>query len=402
MLTLTLAALAQAAAAAPSPAAGDVVVVGHRAQDELAACLARHCPPAEEIERSLQAAVEQFSATRYDAAQATLQRAINRNERFAAELPGPLSTLYATLATVAEHKGVNRRWLASIRRSVTLLRQYRGVDRPETLRQELAFGDAMIGMNQPSLSAALYRSVADKAVASGQNGLAAVALLRQASLATIRHRDAEATALADRAVAVAAADPAVAAQVAQAAQVLRTRIAVRDGNAGAVDRITATLHQSANDTPRLVTQTPIKEPSSEFSVLNAAAASERSKFLKVPLAHATIRTADVGYWIKPDGHTADVEILRSAGLGGWARAITDQVASRRYVPLDLPATSQGIYRVDRFTIRAQFGVPIGSKIPQRMGREEVRIVDLTDTDTMTAIAKERMEDAGPTPNKTAD
>ena len=41
--------LAQVAASA-NPLTDDVIVVGHHAEKELAACLARHCPPAQNEE----------------------------------------------------------------------------------------------------------------------------------------------------------------------------------------------------------------------------------------------------------------------------------------------------------------------------------------------------------------
>ena len=90
----------------PAPP-NDIVVVGRRAESDLAACLARECPPTEEVEASLQASVEQFADGRYDDARRTLQQAIRRNRDHGPELPGPVSSLYATLATVAEHLGDN-------------------------------------------------------------------------------------------------------------------------------------------------------------------------------------------------------------------------------------------------------------------------------------------------------
>ena len=78
MLGPVLLLMAQAA----SPPAGsqdEIVVTGRRAEEALAECLARKCPPAEEIEASLQASVEQFADGRYAHARRTLQTAIRRN-----------------------------------------------------------------------------------------------------------------------------------------------------------------------------------------------------------------------------------------------------------------------------------------------------------------------------------
>jgi hypothetical protein len=158
MISLLLLLLAQTVPATLDPR-DEIVVVGRRAEQDLAACLARRCLPAEEIEMSLQASVEQFAGGRYDYAQRTLQSAIRRNRQHAGELPGPVSSLYATLATVAEHTGDTRLWRRSAWNNVKVLRKYLGDAKSATLVQELAFGDTMVGLEMTSEAAATYRTV---------------------------------------------------------------------------------------------------------------------------------------------------------------------------------------------------------------------------------------------------
>lgn len=381
MLTLMLAALTQVAAPQPTKA-DDIIVIGNRAEKELAACLARNCPPAEEVEKSLQASVEQFGAARYDDAQQTLQRAIGRNRRYAAQLPGPVSSLYATLATVAEHQGREDLWRSAARENVSLLRQYVGETRPETLQQELAFADTITGLQNFQLASGMYRSIQEKAAGSGQRELAAVSAFRRAWLAMLEERDDQAVRLADQAVAIAGPDDKITPQL---GQILRARIAIRRGDKDAVDQLASTLRQSATSTPRMLWQPKLEDLnlSSDLGFFNT----------NVRLKGSDLMYADVGYWVRPDGRTSGVEILRTSGLGQWSGAITRQVSGRRYIPLDLPASSQGIYRIDRFTVRAAFDVPTGTRIAQRMGRMEVHIIDLTDTDAMSAAARERESEA---------
>lgn len=381
MFTLLLAALAQVAAP-PATKADDIIVVGNRAEKELAACLARNCPPAEEVEKSLQASVEQFGNARYDDAQATLQRAIRRNRRYAAYLPGPVSSLYATLATVAEHQGREGLWRSAARENVALLRQYVGETKPETLQQELAFADTTVGLQNFRLASDMYRSIQEKAAGSGQRDLAATSAFRRAWLAMLEERDDQAVRLADQAVAIAGPENKITAQL---GQILRARIAIRRGDKGAVDQLAATLRQSATTTPRMLWQPKLEDLnlSRDAGFANANTALKGSDLMY----------ADVGYWIRPDGHTSGIEILRTSGLGQWSNPITRQVSRRRYIPLDLPSSSQGIYRIDRFTVRAAFDVPTGSRLAQRMGRMDVHIIDLTDTDAMAAAARERTSEA---------
>ena len=67
-----------------------IVVVGRRVEDSaraLAACIARQCPPKEEIDASLAHAEDQFLAGDYPEAQRTLAKARGRNMRYKRELP---------------------------------------------------------------------------------------------------------------------------------------------------------------------------------------------------------------------------------------------------------------------------------------------------------------------------
>ncbi|ARU15396.1 hypothetical protein A9D14_03415 [Croceicoccus marinus] len=101
------------------------------------------------------------------------------------------------------------------------------------------------------------------------------------------------------------------------------------------------------------------------------------------MRHSTILSNDVGYWVMPDGTVRDAQLLRENVMGSWGAAMVEQVAGRRYVPSGAPPGFSGIFRLDRFTLRATEDVPIGSRVPQRMGRLTLHVVDLTETDVMT-------------------
>lgn len=114
-------------------------MTGENPAVELANCIERKCPAEQEIELSLRVSVEDFADGRYRDARATRQRSIRRNEDQISQLPRQVSSLYATLATVAEHEGDTRLWLESSRNNVTILREYLGEIHPETLAQKLTF-----------------------------------------------------------------------------------------------------------------------------------------------------------------------------------------------------------------------------------------------------------------------
>jgi len=382
MLSTILLVVAQATVPTPPAAASDeIVVVGHRATDALAACLARQCPPAEDVEASLQASVEQFSAGRYDVSRETLQRSIRRNRAHAAQLPGPVSSLYATLATVAEHLGDSNLWRSSARTNVELLRRYAGPSVPGTLLEEISFADAMIGTGKLSTASETLGKAERRALDAGHRDLAAGAAFRRAWLAFAQRDDKRAMLLADHAVAIAGAART---EVAKLRDILNSRIALRRGDKGAIDALAARIGREDTQRPVLLFSKPVEDINADTGLVSNGWNDSR------------IRFANVGYWIRPDGTTAGAEILQTSGLGQWEGAVLRQVGTRRYAGLAVPAGHPGVYRVDRFTVRATLGVPTGSRIKQRIGRLTTHIVDLTETEAMTAAQKRRVAEASST------
>ncbi len=386
MVVSALLLMAQAAVPQPAPA-DDIVVIGHRAEQALADCLQRNCPPAQEVEASLQASVEQFSAGRYVDARRTLQTAIRRNRDHAAELPGPVSSLYATLATVAEHEGDSTLWRQSARNNVAVLRQHLGEADPATLKEELSFADNMLGLGEIATADGMYGVAQRRALDAGRRDLAAGAAFRRAWLAMLRGRYDQAERHATEAVDIAGPAKPV---VGELRDILRARIAIRKGDKGAVDALAARLRQSPVETPLLLFSRPVEDINPE-EIPGAISANSNG------WNDSSIRFADVGYWIRPDGKTADPEILQTSRLGQWEKGVLRQVADRRYAPLALEAGSPGTYRIDRFTIRGTIDTPTGTRIRQRMGRLTVHVVDLTETEAMTAAARRQMAQAQPKP-----
>ena len=381
MLSTILLAVAQTTAPPPAAPVEEIVVVGHRATDALAACLARQCPPAEDVEASLLASVEQFTAGRYDLAHRTLQRSIRRNRRYAAQLPGPVSSLYATLATVAEHDGYRRRWQFAARDNVGVLRRYTGRSDPATLAEEMSLANAMVETGDMSTALGLLKKVEARGLAAGHNDIAAGAAFRQAWLAFSEGNDQRAAKLADHAVAIAGARKG---QITMLRDVLNSRIALRKGDAGAIDALASRIRQAETQRPILLFSTPVENMNADGSVISAG------------LNSSGVRFADVGYWIRPDGRTAGAEILNSSGLGQWEKMVLKQVGTRRYASLAVPDGHPGIYRVDRFTIRSTFDFHTGMRYAQRMGPPTIHIVDLTDTEAMTAAQKRRVAEVNAT------
>lgn len=378
MLSTILFAVAQTTAPPPAAPTEEIVVVGHRATDALAACLARKCPPAEDVEASLQASVEQFSAGRYAKARHVLLRSIARNRRHAADLPGPVSSLYATLATVAEHDGYPREWMFASRGNVQVLRKYLGPSNPATLLEEMTLARDLLENGNISSATGILTKVQRLALDSGKTDLAAGATFRLAWLEMGLGNEKRAMRLMDEAMAIAGPANRT---MNDLHAIFLARIALRKGDVGGIDALAARLRQSAVARPTLLSSRPVEDVQAPAGMMSNGAAT------------GDIRLADVGYWIRPDGRTADAEILTTSGLGQWERAVLQQVRERRYIPLEVPAGHPGIYRIDRFTIRSAFDFVTGSRIAQRAGRATTHIVDLTETEAMTAAQKRRVAEA---------
>lgn len=115
-LLLALAAMPTAAPAGAQEAAADesaapIVVTGVRVQDfrdRLAACLARACPPDEDIDESLALGEALFVTGDLAEAKRVIAAAVGRNGRQAARYPEAVSDLYRADARVARHLGRDR------------------------------------------------------------------------------------------------------------------------------------------------------------------------------------------------------------------------------------------------------------------------------------------------------
>jgi hypothetical protein len=373
--------LAQVAASstpppATEPASKDVIVVGHRAEKDLAACLARQCPPAQEVEASLQASVEQFADGRYGDARRTLQGAIGRNKRYAAKLPGPVSRLYATLATVAEHEGDAQLWKTASRNNLMVLREQLGETHVATMKEELQFADDMVSQGTVRLGEGIYAKIQRRAAATGHNDLAAGAAFRRAWLALALRRARDAERFADEAVTLAGPGDTT---MAQLREIVRTRIAIDKGDTGAVDALAARIRQADDGRPTLLYAPPVEDINPPRQLVDTGL-----------LRDSAIRFADVGYWIRPDGRIVDAEVLRTNGLGQWSPGILKHVRERRYIPLKLVDGQPGLYRIDRFTVRATKDIPTGTHISRRMGQLSVHVVDLTETEAMSDAHRQRI------------
>lgn len=376
LLTLFLIA-AQAGNVAPPPIErGDVVVTGRRYANDLARCLASGCSPEQEVEAALAAAVEHFRNGRYEDALQVLRRAIGRNKQYAARMPGKISDLHATYADVSWHYGSTSGYKFGSWSSVDVLREHLGKTHPATLTAASGVGDMLATIGQASSADEVYHRSARDAAANGQPRIAALMTFRRAWLAFGQRQDARVLKLLDEVGAFPADDPRIATLV----RALRVRLALRRKDDAAVDRLLAEWRTSAGERPVLVYEPPAP-------ILDTAGIGT---FGDVPIqrnaawrgAVRDVDWVDIGYWVRPSGQTAEVEVLRSQGAKAWATPLLGLVANYRYVPLSVDPGSPGVYQIRRYSLRRELGVQTGSRIVTRVGPLTIVQTDMTRAEAM--------------------
>ncbi len=388
----TAAALLMFAAVAGQPAdpEREIVVTGQRLGDTrnaLDACIARACPPRQEIAATLAHTENLFVAGRYDDAQGVAARGIARNRRFARDLPIDVAGLLRAHARLSAHLGEVELARASTLGMINALRA--GLDDRDsnvlTAQVELAHLYAKQGAF--GIAEANYRRIAQDARSAGQPRIEGYARFRHGMLlATLAQKDAmyepraRATlrALADR------TDPELAG-FANAARLGLLRLAIRGKAPQDIDRMIGELAQRGTTTrPALLYGEPVKLVHARANDDSGSATARMSADIVAD------QWIDVAFLIGTDGLPQEIETVRtSAGYtGGWADAVIDAIRTRRYAPLTIAPGEPGLFRVERYTKTAPLVAITGSRMRQRSANATIEMVDLS-TDPAAAAAPSR-------------
>ena len=187
--------LAAAMTACWSPAGADIVVTGKSLRDtaaNLAACLARHCPPDQDVAASVAHAENQFVAGDYSGAQRTLHAALGRNRKHGKQYPLEVSNLLRANSRVAEHMGEAKDFQLSVLDMRNTLKAGYGENDFRTLVAQVEVGDSRAKLGYPDEAETIYQSVEARALAAKQYRVASFARLRRALIVRTRF-DAEPT-----------------------------------------------------------------------------------------------------------------------------------------------------------------------------------------------------------------
>lgn len=369
MLTLLL--MLQAAPA-------DIVITGKRLVEAQEQCTKGGCTPLRDAQATIALAETRFRDGAYLDAKSLLAAAISRNEAKAATDPKPVAALYEAYATVSLHEGDQRAYRGAIARQVRTLRDNLPPEDNSVVAATNAVGDMWLKVGEFRQAEATFRTIEEDALAAGQQRPAMLAGMKRVWLASALERPAEAR----RKLGELEARPLAQQQGFRTAlQVLRLRIAARAADDAELTKLVGLVARSQGDDPVLLWAPP-------FELDTAAAATEARAMARSfggadPLRIRStdfdaIQWADVGFWIRPDGRTADAEVLRSSRGNPWTALVMRQIVGRRYAAGTAgPDAADGIYKIQRFTRASTYITPTNSIIRRRIAKGGFEILDLT-------------------------
>ena len=369
-------ALAQQADTYAEPTA-PIIIRGIRIQeyrDRLAACLARNCPPDEDVDATLALAEALLLEGEYREGRRTVRASLHRNRRHVRGYPEPVSDLYRADSRLARHTGNDEQALRSTYGILESLQA--GIGREDhrhfTARIELA--DMLMMANRPEGARRELRELARIARANGRPDVATLAELRGHWYDYLV--DPRGPTRARLAEIMQSGDPARRME-ATGARILLSRIYRAEGDAARADALLAELGRGPSNRRRLIhapsyqlVQGLHSDPENDLED-----AYGRSDLRRMIPPNYEDKWIDVGFWVQPDGRVEGTEILRQGGNAAWAEPLIASIRGRIYSTADEPT-----YRLERYTFTAERETPTGSHIRREGPRSRVEYLDLTTAD----------------------
>ena len=378
MHPLFLAAALAAAQPAPPTASADTVlspvtVTASRdsARRALQDCLARSCPPAEDMRLTLRSVEADFLAGEYKQARLTLDSAIGRNRRHARKHPVLLAGLYKADNTVNRHLGRGGEAHRSARSAAVLLADRYGRNSEAALWARLDSADALLNAGRTREARARYLDLAREADAKGSRTLKCLTDLRLAWLPAMAGRRDDARrqlqALIDR----GGPDEA---GLALAAAMLKVKLEPESKqDAAAAAAIGGFRTRWAGSEEPVLLWSPVLDQKQE-AVLEATLAAAG---VPPPSQPDPSDWIDVGFFVDEGGRVQGAQVLRAGKpRADWHAKALDLVKRRVYAPA---ASPQGpAYRVERLALTALVTAPrTGTHLPGRRMVNQLHAVDLT-------------------------
>ena len=387
----TLGAAAGQVADRPSPQADTppIVVTATRldaTKKALEACIARNCPPDQEVAAALAHAENQFVEGDYKAARHTLHGTIGRVDRRAKDYPVAVANIWRADARISAHLGEDR-WMQSGQiQAIDALKAGLSKTDDRVLLQRLQIADAFMKQGRVDMGLAGYRTVVGQAKDLKNPGVQGTAMLRillvEAGLAGLpasalnpveRYGASDANfrqAKKSAAALLATTEPELSA-FRDAARLIDARLDAQKGDMRGIEAIAVDYARNRPTQPILLYAPLMKDVGTVFDADRAGVIGD--------LAFED-QWIDATFLIDAGGRVRDVEVLRESKhlRPNWVQPVLDTIARRRYAPIAIDADRVGLRRVERYTLTSPWlsGVT-GSRIRSRSGFPRLEVLDLT-------------------------
>jgi len=401
--SILLAAIGTAGSAQPQsqpqspPTAGPeqhVVVVGDRDayRRRLAECLARRCPPNEDIDATTALAEVLFDEGEYREARTVLRASIGRNRDEAARYPEPVSDLYRANARVTRQLGFDQEALRSTWQILSALRAGLPVEDHRHFTARLEIIESLTAFGEYQQAQRELRELRERASAAGRDEIVATAELRSLWISFIQGPTDNST--VRRLIELSASpDP----RRSVGAKMLLVRIYNERGDRRRADEMIAQLGTGGAH------RTLLFAPSYQVSQQdNPGASRARGSSIDSSLSrpapppggesHSSLvvgnlanrmteqmedQWIDVAFRIRADGTVEDVQVAGRRGSAGWERPLLESIASRRY---STTADGSKTQRLERYTYTSRLTHQVtGTHIPDRTPSARVEYTLLSET-----------------------
>jgi hypothetical protein len=360
----------------------EIIVIGQSLKDtEKAwqACIARGCPPDEEIRAALAHAENQFITGDYRDARSTLNKTVGRNRKHGEEYPIEVSDLFRASSRIAEHLGEGDLFRLSVLDMRDTLRGSLPESDARVMVAQIEVGDSRSKLGYPKEAIRVYENVAEKALAAGHTRVATFANLRKLMLEYVLASDTDAKGDMKKAITglrqIADKPLAGAEDFGMVAEVTLARIDRQGGKSESTAAIVKRYAEKGGvSRPILLSSTPIKLPD------QAGKDQKSGNVLALSQGNMEDRWIDVGFWVNANGLPSDIEVLRSSGDIKWSKLVSDSIGSRIYAPLKATEgdTAPGFYMVERYSMTARYMDEVtGTRIRQRSPETRIERIDIT-------------------------
>ena len=384
LTTMLLIAGVNSPATANDEAPREIVVTARSLKDtesDLKACLARKCPPDQDIKASLAHAENQFVEGNYRDARSTLVNALGRNRKHKGQYPIEVSDLLRANGNVAAHLGEANVYRLSVLDMRDTLKSALKSNDYRVFGAEIEVADSRMKLGYLDEASDKYLEVEKRALSVGLPQVAAIARLRDLSL-RVQRAETEKTAFRKKEAldgidAFLNAPTGGSEDIKIAAEILKSRLDRASGNSETADRLIARYAAlGGTNRPVLLYSTPIKMNEAQA----ARAMAGGSDLNRIGTQVVENRWVDVGFWIGADGKVDAPEILRNKGDTDWADVVLKAIKTRIYAPLKMEGddASLGVYAIERYSLTAQYENDVtGTRIRQRSPIARIERTDLT-------------------------